>query len=105
MKVFYKGRTNRTEAFGEYDKATGKLRVLKGSIVSENVAQFKRTEEIKKLRTQYIDNNGVLLQDKEFSSASTAAAFVVGYSADGLIAWHVEKHLTLKRFLSRNKDK
>ena len=99
LKVFYNGRKRRTQASGEYDTETKKVKVYKDSIVSESVAQFKKTETIKRLRDLYTDTEGVLLQDVTFNSPSTAAMFVSGYSANGLIAWHVEKHKTLKAFL------
>ena len=53
MKVFYSGRKHRTQAKGEYNTDTGKVTVFKGTIVSESIAQFKRTESISDLRKQY----------------------------------------------------
>ena len=99
MRVFYIGRTHRTNAVGDYDINTGKTTVCKGSIVSESIAQFKKTEVVKRLRDQYVNEEGILLQDITFNSPSTAAMFVAGYSANGLTAWHVEKHKPLKTFL------
>ena len=99
IKVSYLGRMHRTRAVGEYDSNTGKVTVLKGSVVSETIAQFKETETIRLLRNKYTDEEGILLQDVVFNSPSSAAAFVSGYSVNGLTAWHVEKHKTLKRYL------
>mgnify|MGYP004713274921 CR=1 FL=1 len=65
------------------------------------MAEFKNTELILNLRSKYVDKNGVLMQDVEFESASAAASFVAGYSANGLIAWHVEKHVRLKDALGK----
>lgn len=96
MEVFYVGRTHRTKAFGEYIRESGELVVHKGSIVSEEVVEFKTAPAVKKLREQYVDAQGILTQDIRFVSPSAAAAFVTGYSANGLTAWHVEKHKTLK---------
>ena len=99
MKIFYIGRKYRTNALGEYDMDTGKVTVFKGSIVSESIAKFKSTEIVKRLRDQYVNEEGILLQDITFNSPSTAAMFVSGYSANGLLTWHVEKHKTLKALL------
>lgn len=101
MKVFYNGRKNRTKATGEYDVNSGSLTVKKGTIVSETVAEYKNTATIESLRKAYTDENGVLLQDLEFSSASAAASFVAGYSASGMVAWHVDKHIRLKDALQK----
>lgn len=99
MSVFYVGRRHRTRATGEYDTNTGKVTVYKGSVVSETIAQFPKTEAIKALRERYTDDKGNLLQNITFDSPSAAAMFVSGYSANGLLAWHVEKHKTLKMAL------
>lgn len=56
---------------------------------------------ILELRSKYVNTKGVLIQDVKFDSASAAASFVAGYSANGLIAWHVEKHVRLKDVLDR----
>ncbi len=96
MEVFYKGRKHRTMAFGDFDVSNGSLTVKKGSIVSEEVATFKGDTVVLELRKKYIDEKGVLTQDIMFGSASAAASFVAGYSANGLLAWHVDKHVTLK---------
>ncbi len=99
MTVFYKGRTHRTDASGEFDPVSRKLIVKKGSIVSENVAEFKGAFTVKKMRQDNVDSDGRLLIDIEFKTPSGAAAFVSGYSANGLLTWHVEKHKTLRDFL------
>lgn len=99
MEVFYKGRRHRTIATGEYDSASGRLIVKKGSIVSESIASFKGAATVKKLRLENVDANGRLKTDLQFLSPSAAAAFVAGYSANGLTAWHVGKHKTLRNYL------
>ena len=96
MEVFYKGRKNRTNASGDYNVSNGSLTVKKGSIVSENVAVFKGAASVIELRKKHTDENGVLAKDLMFDSASAAASFVAGYSASGMLAWHVDKHVTLK---------
>jgi len=101
MKVFYNGRKNRTKAIGDYDINSGSLTVKKGTIVSETVAEYKNSSTIKSLREAYTDENGVLQEDLKFNSASAAASFVAGYSASGMVAWHVDKHITLKAALQK----
>lgn len=96
MEVFYKGRKNRTKAYGEYNVSNGSLTVKKGSLVSETVATFKGAATVIELRKKHTDENGVLVQDLMFDSASAAASFVAGYSVSGMLAWHVDKHVTLK---------
>ena len=99
IEVFYRGRNYRTNAKGEFDIDTGAVTIFKGSVVSESVAQFAGAEKIRDLRKQNTNDEGVLLQDLKFDSPSSAASFVSGYSANGLITWHVEKHKTLKTYL------
>ena len=99
LKVFYKGRIYRTRASGEYDTDTKEVKVYKGSVVSNSIAQFKGAETIKRLRDQYINTEGVLLQDVTFKSPSQAAKFVSGFSTNGLLSWHVENHKVLKTVL------
>ena len=101
MRVLYKGRTHRTNAYGEYDLQTGELTVEKGSIVSETVVEFKSASSVKKMREENVDKNGYLKKDLKFSTPSAAAAFVSGYSANGYLSWHVEKHLTLRDALKK----
>ncbi len=101
MKVFYNGRKNRTKAIGDYDINSGSLTVKKGTIVSETVAEDKNSSTIKSLREAYTDENGVLQEDLKFNSASAAASFVAGYSASGMVAWHVDKHIKLKAALQK----
>ncbi len=103
MIVTYKGRKHRTDAVGEYDPESGKLIVKKGSIVSESIASFPGALSVKKMRQDNLDADGRLKEDLLFSTPSAAAAFVTGYSANGLLSWHVEKHKTLRDFL-KNKQ-
>lgn len=99
MRVTYKGRKHRTDATGEYDPESGKLVVKKGSIVSESIASFPGALSVKKMRQDSIDADGCLKEDLLFLTPSAAAAFVTGYSANGLLTWHIEKHKTLRDFL------
>lgn len=102
MKVFYKGRKHRTNAVGEYDQKTGELIVKKGSIVSETIAPFPGAQKVKELRNKAVDDKGIVNKDISFKTPSAAAAFVTGYSANGLLSWHVEKHITLRDALQKS---
>lgn len=103
MKVTYKGRKHRTDATGDYDIDTGKIIVKKGSIVSESIASFPGASSVIRMRQDRIDADGCLKEDTLFSTPSAAAAFVTGYSANGLLTWHVEKHKTLSDFLKNKR--
>ena len=48
-----------------------------------------------------LDANGNLLEDVLFSSPSTAASFVIGKSANGLVYWKDENGNTLKSLETR----
>lgn len=49
-----------------------------------------------------VDEEGTILKDCVFSSASTAAQFVTGRSTNGLIAWKVDTKKTLKDYIAEN---
>ena len=99
MKVYYVGRSYRTNAVGEYNPKTKELIVKKGSVVSENIASFKMAESVRALRKENVDRNGVLKRDLLFRSPSYAAAFVTGFSANGLTAWRIDNKTRLKDIL------
>ncbi|SHN48428.1 protein of unknown function [Butyrivibrio hungatei DSM 14810] len=103
LKLFIWGRTHRTNATAKYDVNTGEVKVLKGTVVSEDVKDFTHKEEIKALRLAVTNESGELLKDVEFSNPTAAAQFVCGYSVSGPIAWHVEKHKNLANWLKENK--
>lgn len=89
MEVYLKGRVIGYDAKGEYDKETRKLIVYKGSRVSPDVSYtktFKAAAKIEEARKGAVEN-GIVLHDIEFTSASTAANFVTGRSTNGMIAW------------------
>lgn len=80
MKLFIKSKVKNVDAVGEYNLETGEFVVLKGSVFSETVVStgsFRGTRAILKAREGCVKDN-VLLEDKTFSSSSTAANFVRG---------------------------
>lgn len=85
----------------EYDPNTKKVIVYKGAKVSNGVSSsetFKAGEKIIELRKKYIVN-GVLVQNIEFLSASTAANFITGCSTNGMLAWKNKDGVNLKTIL------
>lgn len=73
--------------------------VLKGSMISlEDLKTMPKL--IKKLRDQLITSkiikNGILMENQLFTSASYAAAFVLGTNANGLTHWKTKNGQTLK---------
>lgn len=102
ISLFIKGRKHRTKASAVYDETTGIVTVLKGSIVSEQISDFQSSDHIRKLRSEKTDSVGMVLEDIPFKNSTAAAQFVCGYSASGLVAWHVEKHKTLSEWIKEN---
>lgn len=105
MKVFIK-RNDGGVAEGEYDIETKQLVVLKGSMITEEIrysAKFRGAKVIEK-RRQGTVKNGKVMKDISFSSASTAANFVTGYSTNGLLAWRDENGRRLKDVISTAKE-
>lgn len=76
-------------------KAGGK--VSKGYKYSKIVKRYREDRE-------YVDENGNILKDCEFSSPSTAAQFVNGNISNGFRAWKVNG-LTLGEYLRENNNK
>lgn len=72
--------------------------VFAGSRISLEIADYVSNGD-RKLRAKYaasIDQNGMLLDDVEFSSPSAAATFVIGKNANGLVTWKTSEGKTLK---------
>lgn len=102
MRVFIKRKNSNIDAVGEYDIATKALTVLKGSVVSTNVAhtaKFRGTKSIEKSREGAVANC-VVQKDITFASASTAANFVTGTSSNGLILWKDANGKSIKELIS-----
>lgn len=68
----------------------GKLTVLAGSQINTNPGvAFKPSSSIASIRSDRtkVDEKGVLLENIIFTSLSTAATFVTGRTANGMIVW------------------
>lgn len=79
--VLYKATAEYADGFVTV-KAGSKVNILPG----EN---FKASPEVESKRndSSIVDLNGIVLKDIVFSSLSTAACFVTGRSANGMITW------------------
>lgn len=102
MKLFITQRNSNASAVGEYDPLTKEMTVLKGSIVSADVAhtdKFRGAKTIEKDRQTAVVN-GVVSENITFKSSSTAANFVTGHSSNGLIVWKDKTGRTLKSILT-----
>lgn len=102
IDVFIQGRNHQTDARGQYNPNNGEIIVIKGTVVSESISDFKQRDSIVALRKDIVDEKGVLKRNTTFKNPTAAAQFVCGYSVSGPIAWHVEKHKTLSAWLKEN---
>ena len=105
MKVFIKRAKTNIDATGEFNTQNGHLTVLEGSKLSEHIAysdKFRGAKTIERYREGVVVN-GILKQNVEFKSASTAANFVTGSSTNGLTAWKTEDGTQLRDILPKEK--
>lgn len=74
--------------------------VLKGSTIAHSVASSLSQSMLNKrqqlIDKSIVDQNFTFTQDWSFSSASLAAAIVMGYSINGRTAWKNKKGISLK---------
>lgn len=83
----------------------GNVIVKKGGRIDLSFADHIRGGKMsKKYResSDYVDSEGNILRDCEFSSPSTAAQFVTGRSTNGYEAWKVEKKISLGKYLENH---
>ncbi len=106
MKLYLKRQNKAIEAVADYNLENGSVTVLKGSTVSATIAyseKFRGAKSIEKSRSEYVEN-GVVIKDAYFKSASTAANFVTGSSTNGLTAWKSENGNTLQNILKEGQQ-
>ena len=72
-----------------------------GKINLDFAAHIRGGKSAKKYRgdVEYVDKEGNILKDCEFSSPSTAAQFVTGRSTNGYKAWKVDSKKSLGDYL------
>lgn len=103
MKIFLIRKRSGVEACAEYNVETKTVTVKKGSKVSEKIAyseKFRGAYSVEKYREGAVEN-GVVIKDIVFKSASTAANFVTGASTNGLVAWKNEEGESLKSIITK----
>ena len=102
IEVYLISKDQSYDAKGTYTEET--FVVKKGSKIRLDFAKHIRGgKKAKSYREdpKVVDSDGIVLKDCEFGSSSTAAQFVTGRSTNGLVAWRVDKHTNLKRFVSK----
>ena len=102
LLLFLKTRTGHYDAKAEYDD--GRMIVKKGSRVSLQLASHIRGG--RKARSylddpSYVNDRGIVIQDCEFKSPSTAAQFVTGNSVNGYLVWKNKNGTKLKELLKK----
>lgn len=102
-KIILKSRKKLYYAEGSYSPKTGKVTVLKGSHINLNDNYSKMASQARNARCckEFVDDNGYVLKNIEFKSASAAAQFVIGDSSNGMMRWRVDDKISLKEYLSR----
>ena len=91
MKLHTKSRDGLYEATAILEN--GEVVVLQGSrINTRNSKGYKPSEKISNLRndSNLVDAQGCLKENITFATLSTAATFVTGRTANGMIVWKTE---------------
>lgn len=102
MRLYIIRKLQGINAIAEYEAEKRVFKVLKNSVVSQNISEaktFRGAKTVKTLREKYVKNN-IVQEDIVFNSSSTAANFVTGSSTDGLRTWKNEEGKSLKAIIS-----
>lgn len=102
MSILVKLAPRNGSCYAEGIFDNGILIVKKGGKINPDFASHIRGgTSAKKYREnpEYVDGEGNILKDCEFSSPSTAAQFVTGRSTNGYEAWKVEAKKNLGDYL------
>ena len=105
MLVILKSRKETHFAKGEYNGKT--ITVLSGSkinIVDSFSSIPKDVNEMRKSK-DFVNKDGIVLKDIEFSSPTSAAIFVTGRSVNGYIAWRPDDKMSLKEYFKNSDNK
>ena len=106
MKIFTKSRDGILySATAEY--SDGRVTVLKGSQINRiNAPGFKPKKLVADLRADnsLFDAEGILISDIQFNSLSTAATFVTGRIANGMIVWKTQDSKYIRYSLEGEKS-
>lgn len=102
MKISVKLAQRNGVCYAEGIFEDGALTVTKGGKINLDFASHIRGgTNAKKYREnkEYVDSDGSILKDCQFSSPSTAAQFVTGRSTNGYEAWRVNGNVHLGDYL------
>lgn len=75
----------------------GRMVLLKGSVVSDSIADSSRIQNVRYKYKNYIEN-GVVIKDIMCTSPSNAAVIVVGNSVNGWDVWKDERGRTIQYY-------
>lgn len=99
-------KTKHYDAVAEWED--NKVIVKKGSHINRKLEKAnlfkKQVRELLKNEDLYETDGKTLAIDVQFTSLSTAASFVTGRIANGLIVWKTEDGETIKRVLSHEEE-
>lgn len=94
-----------SEVITGYAKETNEgFLLLRGSKVSHKTAQTISESLKLRRKTAKKDNNNCILDDILFNSPSTAAMFLIGQTANGLLLWKNKDGVNLKEIRNRNNN-
>ena len=104
MNIVLKSKKNTHYATAEYTDS--RIVISKGSRINLYEAYPGMSNSIRSMRNnrEIVDENGVLLQNLEFKSVSSAAVFVTGRSVNGYIAWRIDDKISLKEYYGKEKE-
>lgn len=100
INMTLKQKTGRVNAEAIYQGET--VIVLAGGTISEDFAEHIRGGVKAKMyreNKEYVNKDGLIIKNCEFSSPSTAAQFVTGRSINGYASWKVESKKSLGDYL------
>lgn len=101
MRIDISMDTRDGKAYAKGVYKDGKVTVLRGGKIS--ASYNGNSESILALRknAEYVDQEGVIIKDCDFSSASAAAQFVNGNISNGMRVWKVRGQ-TLGEYLKKH---
>lgn len=105
MKLYTKSRDNLYDATAAYDGKT--ITVFQGSRINLlNSKGFKPPKQVADIRNDrnIVNADGRLLKNVKFKTLSTAATFVTGRIANGMIVWKTEDGKYVRYSLEKGND-
>ena len=104
MDIYFSTKKKTFDAKGVVEDGSDWM-VCKGSRINP-VTSDSISDEVKRLRGKSdIIIDGVLQEDMHFKSATKAAQFVSGYSANGMKAWRTKEGDYISKYINGNQRK